>query len=352
MSTKLVTSETIGKLTESGELLTKDFADNLYLKKEDLANLQSSAAEWKTVSGGTEFEAGTFYDLGTITELNYTLLDTGVGSEWRFCFDTGETAPTIVHPDAVDVGNFSPYESEHVEVSIQKSGAFKYLASKSWLKSLPKTDGVVNGVIQDSIRQVVINCKAGKASEYYSVGDRIKITLEGIGAFDFKFLGSGLDTRADGSDKPVSTWLCTGGTMATYWNTESNGTTGGWEASLIRKVCMQQIYGSLPTVIRDNIVKVNKTQYIYVNNTSASVTTNDKVWVPSSREISTSGMYGTIFPDANSRKLKDPSGNYCYWWLRDASGSNGATVVYASGTIISSDNVTYGGRYIVPGFCL
>ncbi len=200
-----------------------------------------------------------------------------------------------------------------------------------------KTNGVIDGVIQDSIEQIIINCQADKAKEFYAVGDHVPLTLEGIGTFDFDYLGSGLDVRTDGSNKPVSAWLCRTVPTTCMWNT-SDTTSGGWGSSNIRNYCRTTIYNALPKEIRDNIVEVNKV--------SNGVTTSDTVWLPSYEEMN-NGAYKARFPDANSRKK---TGAGVIWWLRSFDNSRFAYCVGSGGFIAGYNASSACG--VVPGFCL
>ncbi len=205
----------------------------------------------------------------------------------------------------------------------------------------PHTKGVINGVIQDDWKQIVINCQADKAKEYYQVGDHAPLTLEGIGTFDFDYLGSGLDVRADGQYLPVSTWLCRTIPASSKWNNRAT-TSGGWGASLIRSYCRTTVYNSLPDEIRDNIVEVNKISY--------DKTTVDNVWIPSGEEaIYTNSTYQARFPDDSSR-IK--TGDHSYWWLRTPfhGDDRSAWCVYSDGK--AETNTADCTRGVVPGFCL
>ncbi len=202
-----------------------------------------------------------------------------------------------------------------------------------------KTNGVVNEVIQDSIRQVVINCKAGRASEYYSVGDRINITLEGIDASVYlMFLGSGLDTRADGSDKPVSTWAFQSSSSYLYSTWNENGSTElGWEKSTLRNFLRTTVYDALPDIIKNNIVEVKK-----LSNGSITI---ENVWVPSREELFGSAYtYSDAFPDDKSRRKLSNS------WLRSIYTNTYAYMVNSNG-LLSGDKAEYE-KLTQPCLCL
>ncbi len=218
----------------------------------------------------------------------------------------------------------------------------------------PKTNGVVDGVIQDSIEQVVINCKAGKVSEFYSIGDHVAINLDGIGTCYFDYIGSGKDERTDGADKPVSTWLSRDVIDRCVWN-QNQTTEGGWDASYIRNYCRTTIYNALPSIIRNNIVTVNK--YTNVNPMDGSFSgpkTEDTVWIPSDPEVTSyRGGYYERF-DLDDTRVKMLTGGVAFmWWTRTTYGSYQANYIDNDG---SSDSSTHTGAHVsnglVPGFCL
>lgn len=198
-----------------------------------------------------------------------------------------------------------------------------------------KSKGVINGVIQDDLKTLIKICKSGKADQYYSVGDHVSIPLDGFGTFYFDYLGSGLENRADGKNKPVSSWLCRTIPTTYVWN--SNHTTdGGWGSSTIRNFCETVMFNSFPDLIKDNIVEVSKV--------SNNVTTADKIWIPSYEEIN--NIYQARFPNGDSRKKIGAS----YWWLRSFCSINAAYCIGSSGSIYDAGSSTSIG--LVPGFCL
>ncbi len=121
---------------------------------------------------------------------------------------------------------------------------------------------MINGVIQDEWDQVIINCQEGKADKYYSAGDYLPIQLSGIsGTYHVEYVGSAYDIRADGSNRPVTTWAFKDIPTTSVWN--SNGkNAGGWKSSDIRSHCRTVIFNALPNEIRDNIVEVKKQQMV------------------------------------------------------------------------------------------
>lgn len=94
----------------------------------------SDISKWtySSTTGVTAFSPGTIYYLGSITALTYTLSDAANGAEWRFCFKTGSTAPTITHPSGVKVGDLKLQANKYVEINICQWAGYKYLTWKDW----------------------------------------------------------------------------------------------------------------------------------------------------------------------------------------------------------------------------
>ncbi len=211
-----------------------------------------------------------------------------------------------------------------------------------------KTKGVVDGIIQDSLEQVVINCQYDKAKKFYSIGDHVAVPLEGIGTFYFDYLGSGLETREDGENKPVSTWLAREFVSVDSWN--SGNTHMPWKGSKLQAYCQTTVFNSLPEIIRKNLIKVVK-----LTNGETDVET---VWLPSKEELS-GGLYKERFPDNESRRksktvlVSSSSGIYStvsIWWTRSYYGSPYTYTVDPYGKIDKRQYSVDCG--VVPGFCI
>ena len=133
---------------------------------------------------------------------------------------------------------------------------------------------------------------------------------------------------------------------------EGTGTIGGWEKSEMRTYLKDTIKPLIPETVRSRIKEVTKysIKYFDANTKDVNGVTIDDVWIPSLREINSSGetvgvKYSYRFYDAESRKRVINS-----WWLRSASnisiyyqmGSDGLS----KGSTPSNNN---GG--VILGFC-
>lgn len=240
-----------------------------------------------------------------------------------------------------------------------------------------RSKGVINGVIQDDLNRFVKICQAGLAPKFYSVGDHILIPLADMGSIYMDYLGSELDTRADGKSGPVSSWLCRYIVTDVSWNGDFSEISvlkwENWKSSYIRNYCRTVIYNALPDVIKNNIISVIKTTDTSSYNGASDipgddvvrVTTEETVWIPSLEELSyqTTGKYTLRFPkNVDRAKTKTQCGvGLCgdNWWLRSLckithAGSTAYTnpcYVYNYGSIKANygANSTFG---LVFGFCI
>ena len=150
--------------------------------------------------------------------------------------------------------------------------------------------------------------------------------------------------------------------------TYGTGCIGGWEASEMRNYLNGEFYSAIPTDIRSKICAVKKYSRTFtpaaVNN--RNYLTSDKIWVPSTRELSgqnnfeTSGpRYSEIFPDNNSRiKKKSGTTSAQQYWTRSATagawnvitGFQGITTGGGASNSFGFANVSsaYG---VLIGFC-
>ena len=142
--------------------------------------------------------------------------------------------------------------------------------------------------------------------------------------------------------------LSTGGTNAAYtWvamdllntsrrmnpalsgTTEGTGAIGGWGSSEMRTYLSTTIWALIPAELQAVIKEVKKYSCIY-DTSETKVTddvTNDKLWIPSEREVFDSGNYETsgatyrnTLNDGNRIRCKSGVSTADNWYLRTADG--------------------------------
>ena len=241
---------------------------------------------------------------------------------------------------------------------------------------------------------------AGQGANYWSVGDRKQVTLNGtVGSCSFSnystyafIIGFNHNSSREGSNKihfqlaktalsggtdicfTDGQYLNTGSSAAFCMNT-SNTNSGGWEDSYMRNnICGTsksttpgRIMVAIPAELRNALKSVTK----YTNNSgsgsasSAVTATTDYFFLLAEYEV-----FGTItesntyeanyqqqyaYYSAGNSKVKyqhNSTGSSAFWWLRSpaAFGSNRFVSVIASGSV--GTNSAYYSLGFAPGFCV
>lgn len=213
----------------------------------------------------------------------------------------------------------------------------------------------------DAMTQAQIEAK-------YAVGDTKLIDLGTEGKVYAQIAGFGLDDLTSGGKAKVT--FVTKGMLATFHRmnpanssgTQGTGANGGWEYSEMRTYLSGTVLPLLPSELQSAIKAVTKYSGNIVPGESTvtkdGCVTQDKLWIPSHREVfgestyeENGPVYSGLFPDQNSRVKYSQSGSVDYWWLRSAS-----SVLYFRGV------GTYGNAYqyyandstfgVVLGFCI
>lgn len=202
--------------------------------------------------------------------------------------------------------------------------------------------------------QIVASINAGQQT--LTPGMFKTIDLGTFGIIRMMFIGYGLDVGA------ATTWVSMDLTAQdSIWN-DDDYTDGGWEKSYIRNDVMPTYLQALPAALQADtgIKEVTKysrsfdeTHYIITPNS----VTQDRLWIPSQREIfggtgyETAGNdYTGIFKDTASRIRKKYQGDGNTWWLRSVYGSSYVRSVYYSGSeYYYTASTSYG---VLLGFCI
>ena len=226
----------------------------------------------------------------------------------------------------------------------------------------PKTDF---STITDSWADIKTHMDAGDYNTRYKVGDTKLLTLNDtdhtqvymqIAAFD-------ADTMSNDSKAKI-TWLCKNIYTSKRMNA-SNTSTDGWANTEMRSWLNKTVLPYIPSDVSGNIVEVKKSSWDA--NTSAEISTVDKLWIPSNQEVNLvtngssyhkeangvtySGLFPTATNSSNTARIKyDSTNSAIIWWLRSSSDSSGFNGVFEYGganSYIASK--PYG---VVLGFCM
>lgn len=242
---------------------------------------------------------------------------------------------------------------------------------------------------------------AGEAANYWSVGDRKQVTLNGtVGSCTFSnfstyafIIGFNHNSGREGSGRihfQLAKTALSGGTDICFTDGSYNSTgssaafrmktsrtnSGGWEDSYMRNsICgtsktstSGRFMGAIPAALRNVLKSVTK----YTDNTgnastssSAVTATTDYIFLLSEYEVFGSCTYANTneasrqqqyaYYSAGNSKVKyrhTSTSSTAYWWLRSATRSN--SINFARVSTDGSASNTYAERSlgVAPGFCV
>ena len=213
----------------------------------------------------------------------------------------------------------------------------------------------------DAMTQAQIEAK-------YAVGDTKLIDLGTEGKVYAQIAGFGLDDLTSGGKAKVT--FVTKGMLATTKRmnpanssgTQGTGANGGWEYSEMRTYLSGTVLPLLPSELQSAIKSVTKYSSNIVPGESTvtkdGCVTQDKLWIPSRREVfgestyeENGPVYSGLFPNQSSRVKYNQSGRDSYWWLRSAYSAANFCNVYDSGNA-NNDDSSFGTGGVVLGFCI
>ena len=188
-------------------------------------------------------------------------------------------------------------------------------------------------------------CKAGLASEYWSVGDTKSITINGV-SYNVVLIGFDHDDVTDstsyGRSKAGATFNLLEVTDTKYKMATDKDLCDNWTLSTIRSSALQTILSQLENDLRSVIVPVNKPYSIYNSSSVTYDTTSDSLFLLSTPEVggsdTTDGTEYSYFSTTTNRSKKRRDGSSADWWLRSLYGyNNGYTFrrVLAAGVLSS-----------------
>ena len=219
-----------------------------------------------------------------------------------------------------------------------------------------KVDVVTSGVLADgeiADSWSVIKSKTNIGS--YAIGSTKGVTLSTGEKVQMEIIAFGLDVTPSGSTAAI-TWLASGQVKSMAMNSDKTAIID-WTSCDVRSYLQGEFYNSLPADVKDAIVTVTKTYYVYESD--STLTSNDNIWIPSRREMfggttfTTQGnheshgvVYSDRFYNAESRKRGT-------WWLRTRCDDYKTTKYFAymqsGGGCMSSYLSNKNG--VMPGFC-
>ena len=169
--------------------------------------------------------------------------------------------------------------------------------------------------------QIIAASNSNLVPDTWNVGDEISMQLSGIynmnimlQIWDFNHF-----EKSDGSGKAHLLLGCKNVPFSDMMNTDGYN-NGGWISSYASLTIMENIYNSMPDIIKSEIKEVTVEYDNGYNNRNSIKTMPDKIFIPGAREVGTAygPNFGTRFPifsDDNSRAKSTD------WWTRSSTPS-------------------------------
>ena len=203
--------------------------------------------------------------------------------------------------------------------------------------------------------------KFGLAPNYWKVGDKKNITVNGV-TYAAQIIGFDHDTltTADGSrTKAGITFQLVDCLNTAYSMNGSNTNSGGWNGSTMRTSTMATLLNQFPAALENVLKSVNKQSGTGGGSTSGTQTTHDKLFLLSEVEIFGTTTYsvsgeGTQYAyyKAGNSKNKKINGFANNWWERSprSGDTNYFCCVTDSGTTGGNGaGISFGVSF---GFCV
>ena len=219
--------------------------------------------------------------------------------------------------------------------------------------------------ITDTWEEIFAAEADGSYKTKYQVSDYKPLDLGSEGIINMQIAGFDVDDLADGTGKAPITWIgrellktkkrinpdSVENSDGTYQ--EGTGGIGGWEKCEMRPYLKDTIKELIPTVVRNKIIEVMKSQKaVNVRGNTFTQTTQDDIWIPAWYETGMTGTYALLFPNNESRikmEVDRDSGVY-WWWTRDAERTGTFEIVRESGSSYSQGSAARESN-VCLGFC-
>ena len=195
------------------------------------------------------------------------------------------------------------------------------------------------------------NIESGVYASVYSVGDTKTISYDGSD-IEIQIAGFDKDELSDGSGfAPITLILVHPVDKISIHGSYKDV---NWENCNTRRSLSRNYFLKLPQVLQDNIKSVKKSYY---KSTGAeTLTTDDKIWLLSTRELNypnmretTGCIYDDMFKEASDRIRTDGTNNIS-WWTRTNWSKNYFARTDYDGRI--GQTPVNNSEYILFGFCI
>ena len=202
--------------------------------------------------------------------------------------------------------------------------------------------------------------KFGQAPNYWKVGDRKNITVNGV-TYAAQIIGFDHDTltTADGSrTKAGITFQLVDCLKTTYSMNGSNTNVNGWRGSTMRTSTMATLLNQLSTDLKNVLKFVNKVTSVG-NNSSGLETTSDKLFLLSEIEVFGATQYSYAgegkqyeYYTAGNSTIKKVNGSANFWWERSPYSGGTTYFCCVNGNGSANFNIASYSSGVSFGFCV
>ncbi len=218
---------------------------------------------------------------------------------------------------------------------------------------LPPIGTALNDMTWEQIQTI---SDAGKAAEYFNVGDTKNITLDGV-YYPVQIIGFNHDTKTDGGTAGI-TFQLVDCLNTTYQMNSSDTNSGGWASCAMRSSTMATLLTKLPSELQNVIKSVNK--LTSAGNQSDTIsTTIDKLFLLSEVEIFGSTTYSKsgegnqyAYYKAGNSRIKNVSGSAHDWWERSPYRGDSSSFCYVQSVGDSNSNYPINSNGVSFAFCV
>lgn len=202
--------------------------------------------------------------------------------------------------------------------------------------------------------------KFGQAPNYWKVGDKKNITVNGV-TYAAQIIGFDHDTltTADGSrTKAGITFQLVDCLNTTYSMNGSNTNVNGWRGSTMRTSTMATLLNQLSSDLKSVLKFVNKVTSVG-NNNSGLETTSDKLFLLSEIEVFGATQYSYAgegkqyeYYTAGNSTIKKVNGSANYWWERSPRSGTTYSFCFVDSNGSAGSNAASNSFGVSFGFCV
>lgn len=202
--------------------------------------------------------------------------------------------------------------------------------------------------------------KFGQAPNYWKVGDKKNITVNGV-TYAAQIIGFDHDTltTADGSrTKAGITFQLVDCLKTTYSMNGSNTNVNGWRGSTMRTSTMATLLNQLSSDLKSVLKFVNKVTSVG-NNSSGLETTSDKLFLLSEIEVFGATQYSYAgegkqyeYYTAGNSTIKKVNGSADHWWERSPCSGNTTAFCFVNNEGAAGDTIASYSIGVSFGFCV